>query len=110
MQTPRLPQSNVASLPPPAAGVISLTPPQDSASIPAPFLTPLPTAPDPTPANPGPLSLVKRAFPGARSAVPAVGPCLQAALQARWKAYREQLRSCQADVSEEAVHELRVAT
>ncbi|HVM49121.1 MAG TPA: CHAD domain-containing protein, partial [Candidatus Acidoferrum sp.] len=47
---------------------------------------------------------------GARSAVPAVGPCLQAALQARWKAYREQLRSCQADVSEEAVHELRVAT
>jgi len=43
-------------------------------------------------------------------AAPAIGPCLAEALQARWQSYREQLRICQAEFSEEGVHELRVAT
>jgi len=40
----------------------------------------------------------------------AVGPILAAALDRRWQSYRKQLRLCQAKFSEEAVHELRVAT
>jgi CHAD domain-containing protein len=43
-------------------------------------------------------------------AAPAIGPCLAEALQARWQSYREQLRICQVEFSEEGVHELRVAT
>jgi CHAD domain-containing protein len=39
-----------------------------------------------------------------------VGPILAAALDRRWQSYRKQLRLCQAKFSEEAVHELRVAT
>src|ERR1019366_2426994 len=40
----------------------------------------------------------------------AVGPILAAALDSRWHSYRKQLRQCQEQFSEEAVHELRVAT
>jgi CHAD domain-containing protein len=40
----------------------------------------------------------------------AVGPSLAQALESRWLSYREQLRHCQEECSEEAVHELRVAT
>ncbi len=40
----------------------------------------------------------------------AVGPALAEALDNRWQAYRKQLRRCQKESSEEAVHELRVAT
>ncbi len=40
----------------------------------------------------------------------AVGPILAAALASRWESYREQLRRCQRRFSEDAVHELRVAT
>jgi CHAD domain-containing protein len=39
-----------------------------------------------------------------------VGPFLANSLRNRWESYRGQLRSCQAKFSEEAVHELRVAT
>ena len=39
-----------------------------------------------------------------------VGHCLAGALQNRWQSYHEQLRNCQENFSEEAVHELRVAT
>jgi CHAD domain-containing protein len=38
------------------------------------------------------------------------GRCLAEALQTRWRSYRERLRRCQKDFSEEEVHELRVAT
>jgi CHAD domain-containing protein len=41
---------------------------------------------------------------------PEVGPCLAEALETRWRSYREELRGCQEDFSEEGVHELRVAT
>jgi CHAD domain-containing protein len=41
---------------------------------------------------------------------PEVGLCLAAALETRWRSYREELRRCQKDFSEEGVHELRVAT
>ncbi|MGO8930125.1 MAG: CHAD domain-containing protein [Limisphaerales bacterium] len=39
----------------------------------------------------------------------AVGPVLAAALDSRWQSYRKQLRHCQEQFSEEAVHQLRVA-
>ncbi len=39
-----------------------------------------------------------------------IGSVLAASLQARWLAYRKQLRTCQRSFSEETVHELRVAT
>ena len=40
----------------------------------------------------------------------AVRPALAKTLAGRWESYREQLRRCQRKFSEEAVHELRVAT
>jgi CHAD domain-containing protein len=40
----------------------------------------------------------------------AVGPALAEALEERWASYRKELRRCQEEFSEEAVHELRVAT
>jgi CHAD domain-containing protein len=46
----------------------------------------------------------------ARSAPVAVGPTLAKTLQSRWESYCEQLGHCQRKFSEEAVHELRVAT
>jgi CHAD domain-containing protein len=48
-------------------------------------------------------------FP-ARPVPVAVGPILAMALDSRWQSYREQLRQCQRKFSEEAVHELRVAS
>jgi CHAD domain-containing protein len=39
-----------------------------------------------------------------------IGLCLAKALDSRWQTYREQLEQCQEAFSEEAVHELRVAT
>ena len=52
---------------------------------------------------------IRLVFP-ARPAPVAVGPFLAAALESRWESYRKQLRQCQEKFSEEAVHELRVAT
>jgi CHAD domain-containing protein len=52
---------------------------------------------------------IRLVFP-ARPAPAAAGPLLAAALESRWEAYRKQLRRCQKRFSEEAVHELRVAT
>ena len=46
--------------------------------------------------------------PGRLPAV--VGPSLAGALEERWNSYRKELRRCQVEYSEEAVHELRVAT
>jgi CHAD domain-containing protein len=48
-------------------------------------------------------------FSGERMPV-TIGPCLAKVLDSRWQSYREQLRQCQGKFSEEAVHELRVAT
>jgi len=39
-----------------------------------------------------------------------MGPILARTLETRWACYREQLRRCQRKFSEDAVHELRVAT
>ena len=52
---------------------------------------------------------IKLTFP-ARLAPVAVGPLLAAALNNQWRSYRAQLRHCQEHFSEEAVHQLRVAT
>jgi len=40
----------------------------------------------------------------------AIGPCLAEILEERWASYRKELRRCQEEFSEDAVHELRVAT
>lgn len=110
METPLLPQSNVASLPPPEAAVIGSLASQQG-------ISPLPVLPPPLPLSHQPDAPHRLSLPGSGRAVTrvrpvaaAVGPCLADALQARWQSYREQLRICQAEFSEEAVHELRVAT
>jgi CHAD domain-containing protein len=110
METPRLPQSNVAALPPPAAAAVALPSPQNPAAP----LAPLPSA------HPRPRATIARRqlrLPGrtrmkagTRAVAAAVGPCLAEALRTRWRSYREELRKCQEEFSEEAVHELRVAT
>ena len=50
-----------------------------------------------------------RAPPGASGSAAMAGRCLAAALETRWHCYRDQLRICREDFSEEGVHELRVA-
>jgi CHAD domain-containing protein len=110
MEMTQLPQSNVASLPPPDAAVIEpLASKQSISHLPA-FPSPSLAPRNPSGADHASLPPSALITPRGCVAVPAVGPCLAEALQARWKSYREQLRDCQADFSEEAVHELRVAT
>ena len=90
METPRRTQTNVASPPRPNAAVAEL-----------------PASPHPVTRRASSALRISRKVRGA--AVP-VGPCLAKALETRWQSYREQLRRCQKDFSEETVHELRVAT
>ena len=92
METPLLPQSNVASLPPPEAAVIGSLASQ-------PGICPLPVLPPPLPVShqpnaPHQFSLLdsSRRVTRLRPVAAAVGPCLAYALQARWQSYREQLR------------------
>jgi len=53
---------------------------------------------------------VRRTRPAARRASVKAGPWLAAALQTRWESYCAQLQRCREEPTEEAVHELRVAT
>ena len=105
MEPSHLPQSNVATPPPPCDGLAAILASPDS-------LLPLPCPPGRTGdatgllTEPAPIRLT---FP-ARPVPVAVGPILAAALDSRWQSYRKQLRQCQQKFSEEAVHELRVAT
>ena len=73
---------------------------------------PLACSPKSNEAVTGPLAqpaAISLRFP-ARPAPVAIGPILAAALDNRWKTYREHLRHCQEHFSEEAVHQLRVVT
>jgi CHAD domain-containing protein len=102
-----MPRSNVASLPPPDA----LIAPLPALQIPVPSLPPRPELqPDSRVPRQGGLQSARRKAAKAGPASVAVGRCLAAALRARWQAYRDELRRCRAEVTEEAVHELRVAT
>ncbi|HWX23001.1 MAG TPA: CHAD domain-containing protein [Candidatus Binatia bacterium] len=106
MDAPQLPQSNVASIPPPSAGIGAL-------QLPVSESTPLGAFTLPTPAQP-PISrspVPTLAAPPAPWRLPAtVGPFLADSLRSRWESYRARLQGCQDDFSEETVHELRVAT
>jgi CHAD domain-containing protein len=107
MESTPLPQSNAATVPPPGAALAAIL--ESPAPI-SPF--PLPCRPQRTGDATSRLTeaaTIRLAFP-ARPAPVGVGPFLAAALDSRWQAYRGQLRLCQAEFSERAVHELRVAT
>jgi len=100
MSPPQLTQSNVASLPPPEAGVAAWLEPQSE-------LTPFPDLKPLRPALVLPVSRYQVQLP--RGPSPA-GPVLAAALNTRWQSYVSQLGQCQQDFSEESIHQLRVAT
>jgi CHAD domain-containing protein len=111
MESFHLRQSNVASLPPPVASTVAgmLKPPENASSV---------TAFQSAPERPLDGSAARTLAAPLRDSVPdpillvapAVGACLAKALDARWKSYRQQLSRCREECSEEAVHELRVAT
>src|ERR1035441_784058 len=105
MEPSPLPQSSVAPAPLLGAGLATILASPDS-------LLPLPCPPGRTGDAPGLLTepaTIRLTFP-AKPVPVAVGPILAAALDSRWQSYRKQLRQCQEKFSEEAVHELRVAT
>ena len=107
MEPSHLPQSNVATPPLPGAALAAILASPDPIS-----LLPLPCPPQPTGDVTSRLTqpaTIRLMFP-ARPGPVAVGPILAAALASRWESYREQLRRCQRKFSEDAVHELRVAT
>jgi CHAD domain-containing protein len=107
MESSHLPESNVAAPPPHDAALAAIL---DSPEPIPPF--PLPCPPERTGDATRRLTepaAIRLTFP-ARPVPVAVGPILAAALDSRWESYREQLRQCQEKFSEEAVHELRVAT
>ena len=103
-------QSSLAGQPPPGSAVPAVLRPPAAAS--APSILPLHRLPQCSgDANAQLGSLATTTLPFAANHLPAaVGPYLAEALEARWKSYRKQLRHCQQEFSEEAVHELRVAT
>jgi len=71
---------------------------------------PLPAGQVSKPAGPaGSGAPISVRFSDAQATV-SIGLCLAKALDTRWQTYREQLGQCQGACSEEAVHELRVAT
>jgi CHAD domain-containing protein len=110
METNRLPQSNVAALPPPDAAVVGPVACQQGIS-PLPALHPSPLHSHHSDATQRlSLPVDPRTINSACQINVAIGTVLAEALQTRWQYYREQLRTCQAEFSEEAVHQLRVAT
>jgi CHAD domain-containing protein len=105
MEPSHLPQSNVAPPPPPGVALAAILLSPDP-------LLPLPRLSERAGDAIGRLTepaATRLIFP-ARPGPVAVGPFLAAALNSRWKSYREQLRRCQEKFSAGAVHELRVAT
>jgi CHAD domain-containing protein len=110
LETSHQPLSNVAGLPPPGAGLIGMFESPSSAPSPLIAALPRPLARSKDPISPvgGPVKIKPTA--ATRRLSVAVGPFLARALDVRWQTYREQLRQCQDEFSEEAVHELRVAT
>lgn len=106
----QLPRSNGLSRPPPADDLVAVLDAEEATVTlqgcrisPRPAQNHLPA----TRAKRGTLELERG--PEQKSP-PAVGPWLADSLDDRWQGYQEQLRRCRRRFSEEAVHELRVAT
>ena len=102
--------STTATLPPRATDAAASPRPSGAVSSPSLFPFPCPAQPAghaaDSPTKPGAIRISL-----ATEAVPvAVGPYLAEGLASRWQSYRKQLHHCQEECSEEAVHELRVAT
>jgi len=110
METSRLPQSNADALPPPGAAAVRLLASEGSVPPLTAFRTPLPPAPNRAASRQLSLPLLSRAAPGLDAPALSLASCLAEALDARWQSYSEQLCLCRKGCSEEAVHELRVAT
>ena len=110
METRQLPQSDVATLPPREAGVISLltSPAATSARVVVADASNVPWHKELSEGG-GNVVSMRGAFTDRRAPV-AIGRYLAEALDCRWQSYCEQLGHCQEHFSEEAVHELRVAT
>ena len=107
MEPSHLPQSNAATPPPSRVALATSLESPDPIS-PLPLPRPSQRTGDVTGRLTEPAA-IRLSFP-AKPVPVAVGPVLAAALDSRWQSYREQLRRCQAKFSEEAVHQLRVAT
>ena len=107
MEPSDLSQSNVATPPPAGAALAAILESPDPIS-PIPLPCPPQTPRDVT-GRLAEAAAIRLAFP-VRQAPVAVGPLLAAALDSRWRSYCEQLRHSQQQFSEEAVHQLRVAT
>ena len=110
MDTNPLMQPNGLSPSGPASGVPALL--QTPGALESSSILPLPRPLQPTgdsSAQTGRPGAARPPFaPSGMTAV--VGPSLAEALDARWNFYSKQLRRCQEKYSEDAVHELRVAT
>ena len=102
MEPSHLPQSDVATPPPADTALAAIREPSDP-------LLPLPHRIGDATSRLTEPATIRLTFP-ARPLPVAVGPILAAALDSRWRSYRERLRQCQEKFSDEAVHELRVAT
>ena len=98
MNVPQVAQPNLADIPPPnGEAAILLSGNHDFQTLPFPN----------TPAS------QVRAKPAPSSSVtlpPSAAPVLVMALNARWQTYCDELHKCQRDFSEEAMHQLRVAS
>ena len=89
MEKPRLSRTHAVSARPPRAGPAKRSASRSPAAPRASFSCQIP--------------------PGADGSAASAHSCLAGALETRWHCYREQLRICREDFSEEGVHELRVA-
>jgi CHAD domain-containing protein len=110
VETNHLLQPTAAAPPPPGTAAAALLQPVGAVSSPSPL--PFPCSAQHiriATCRTGKLAPIRVSF--SNKAVPvAVGPSLAQALESRWHSYRKLLRQCQEEFSEEAVHELRVAT
>jgi CHAD domain-containing protein len=110
LETNSLMQSSAAAAPPP--GIVAAASLQPAGSVSSTALFPFPCPAErngDTTRQPAQPATIRVSF-SARLEPVAVGPALARALDSRWQSYRKQLRHCQEEFSEEAVHELRVAT
>lgn len=106
----QLPHSNALSHPPPPGGSVALLKADEAMmtfqSSPTSLQLNQPQLPV-TRTRPRTHDLAKRLN---KKSPRSVGPWLASSLQDRWQSYHQQLQLCRHQFSEEAVHELRVAT
>lgn len=111
METDPLMQPN-APVPAPTSGSAAPGSLQQPEAFPTPSILPLPCSPhragDSASQSDRPVATRLPFAPGRLPATAGVG--LTEGLEKRWKSYRKQLRRCQEEFSQDAVHELRVAS